>query len=118
MVKAGFECTGSASIKGRTTLADKSNNNGAARTIFESSQRALAEIGAVIVTFFLTPITYAHSSGWVRSYTAQYYGPEFLVPVDLAWMGIVVLSIYFSSRITVSTCLMMGGTALLLRLFA
>lgn len=99
-------------------MQNNSGNNSAARSIFETSQRALAELGAVIVTFFLTPIAYAHSSGWVRKYTAHYYGEEFIVPVDLAWMGIVVLTIFFSSRITVSTCLMMGSTTLLLRLFA
>lgn len=92
-----------------------SGDKSAARSIFETSQRALAEIGAVIVTFFLTPIAYAHTSGWVQKYTAHYYGAEFLIPIDLAWMGIVGLTIYFSSRITVSTCLMMGGTAIVLR---
>ena len=98
----------------QNNFGDKS----AARGIFETSQRALAEIGAVIVTFFLTPIAYAQTSGWVGKFTAHYYGEEFLVPVQLAWGGIVVLFIYFSSRITVSTCLMMAGTTILLRLFA
>ncbi|MBL4647303.1 MAG: hypothetical protein JKY99_12705 [Rhizobiales bacterium] len=98
-------------------MRNNSGNNAVARGIFETSQRALAEIGAVIVTFFLTPIAYAHSSGWVRKFTSHYYGEVFLVPVDLAWAGIVVLAIYFISRITVSTCLMVGSTALLLRLF-
>lgn len=87
----------------------------AARSIFESSQRALAELGAVIVTFFLAPIAFAHTRGWVLEYTSNYYGSDFVVFIDVAWMGIVGAVIFFISRITVSTCLMMGGAAIVMR---
>lgn len=87
----------------------------AARSIFESSQRALAELGAVIVTFFLAPIAFDHTQGWVLEYTSNYYGSDFVVFIGVAWMGIVGAVIFFISRITVSTCLMMGGAAIVMR---
>lgn len=91
------------------------NSKNAARSIFESSQRALAELGAVVVTFFLAPITFDHTKGWVLEYTLHYYGADFVGVIYFAWMAIVGAVIFFTSRITVTTCLMMGGTAIIMR---
>ena len=87
----------------------------AVRGIFMSSIEWLANIGAVVVTFFLTPIAYSHSMVWVGQFTRAYYGDELLGFVALAWGGIVVLFIYFVARMSLGTVLVMGGLAFALR---
>lgn len=87
----------------------------AARSVFMSSIEWLANIGAVVVTFFLTPIVYGYSMGWVAQFTRLYYGEELLGFVALTWGGIVVLFLFFIARMSLGTVLVMGGLTFAMR---
>lgn len=93
------------------------DHNAAARSIFMSSIEWLANIGAVAVTFFLTPLAYNASMGWVAKFTHENYGIGMIGPVSLIWGGIVVLFIFFTARMSLGTVLVMGGLTVAARIF-
>lgn len=91
------------------------NQSEAARSIFMSSIKGLANTGAVAASFFLTPIFYAQSVDWIRDFTARYYGHDFVGLVDLVWFALVALLTFFIARASVATLLVMGGLAIATR---
>ncbi len=88
------------------------SNKEATRSVFLSSIKGLANTGAVAAAFFLTPLFYSQTVGWIRSFTTVHYGAVWADLSDFAWFVIVALLTFFVARASVSTLLMMGGLAI------
>lgn len=88
----------------------------AARSIFTSSIKGLANVGAAGVAFFATPETYGATVGWVREFTARNYGYGWSDVTDIAWFLLLAFLTFFVARASVSTLLMVGGLAIASRL--
>ena len=95
--------------------SNSNNQSEAARSIFMSSVKGLANTGAVVATFFIAPLLYAQSVEWIRIVTARHYGPEWTDLSDIAWFVLVALLTFFVARASVSTLLVMGGLAVATR---
>ena len=91
------------------------NQNQAGRSIFMSSVTGLANVIAVVVAFFATPVVYQRTVGWVQSFTANHYGYGFEDITAFVWWLIVALLIFFGARASISTALVMGGLAIAAR---
>lgn len=87
----------------------------AARSIFMSSIKGLANTGAVAASFFMTPLLYAQSVDWIRAFTAKHYGHDLVGLTDLAWFALVALLTFFIARASMATLLVMGGLAIATR---
>ena len=87
----------------------------ATRNVFMSSIHGLANTLAVVVTFLGTPALYGRTIGWVQSYTASNYGYGMHDFVGLAWGCACAALVFFVSRASISTALVMGGLALATR---
>ena len=93
-----------------------SNKQGdATRSVFMSSVHGLANTLAVVVTFFLAPLMYGRTIYWVQSYTASNYGNGLEDLVALVWGCVCAALVFFVSRASISTALVMGGLALATR---
>ena len=91
------------------------NQNQAGRSIVMSSVTSLANVSAVVVAFFATPVAYQRTVGWVQSFTANHYGYGFEDITAFIWWLIVALLIFFFARASISTALVMGGLAIAAR---
>ncbi|MEM0929599.1 MAG: hypothetical protein AAFX52_11925 [Pseudomonadota bacterium] len=89
----------------------------ASQSTFMGSVKWLANMLAVIITFFLTPKAYSLTESFVIDYTSDHYGYGFEDITSFVWGIYLALTIFFFSRATVSTSLVMGGLALASRMF-
>ena len=97
---------------------NSNNKHGeATRNVFMSSIQGLANTLAVVVTFLGTPALYGRSIDWVQTYTASHYGYGLHDFVALAWGCACAALVFFVSRASISTALVMGGLAIATRLF-
>ncbi|GAK34630.1 hypothetical protein AQ1_02529 [alpha proteobacterium Q-1] len=87
----------------------------AGRSIFMSSVQGLANTLAVVVTFFGAPPLYSKSVGWIQSFTTQHYGYGFEDITSIIWGCTCAALIFFISRASISTALVMGGLAVATR---
>jgi len=87
----------------------------AGRSIFMSSVQGLANTLAVVITFMGAPPFYSKSIGWVQSFTIQHYGYGFQDLTAFAWGCVCAALIFFISRASISTALVMGGLAIATR---
>jgi len=90
----------------------KEKHSEASRSIFMGSMVGLANTGAVVATFFTAPLLYSVSVGWVADFASDHYGNGWVGIVDFTWFVLVALLVFFSSRASLSTTLVMGGLAL------
>ena len=95
--------------------SNSNNQSEAARSIFMSSVKGLANTGAVAAAFFLTPLLYGQSVGWIRDFTVRYYGHELAGLTDFVWFVLVALLTFFVARASMATLLVMGGLAVATR---
>ena len=91
------------------------NQSEAARSIFMSSIKGLANTGAVAAAFFLTPLFYGESVGLIRDFTADHYGEDLAGVTEFVWFVLVALLTFFTARASVATLLVMGGMAVATR---
>ncbi|WP_417681679.1 hypothetical protein [Roseibium sp.] len=96
----------------------KGERNQAAQSIIMSSATGLANVVAVIVTFFLTPLAYDVTGVWVRQFTAAHYAPDLVGLVDFLWGVLLVAVIFFVSRMTTGTLIIMGAITFIARFMA
>ena len=87
----------------------------AGRSIFMSSMTGLANTLAIIVTFVGAPPLYSKSIGWVHSFTIEHYGYGFEDVTAILWGCICAALVFFITRASISTALVMGGIALATR---
>ena len=93
------------------------NQKAAGQSIFVSSLFGLANTLAVIATFLGVPPLYGKTVGWVQSYTTAQYGGGLEDLIAFAWFVTCACLVFFVSRASISTALVMGGLALATRLF-
>jgi hypothetical protein len=89
----------------------------AGKSIFMSSVTGLANTLALVATFIGAPALYGRSVGWVQSFTAQHYGYGWEDLTAFFWFIICAALVFFISRASVSTALVMGGLAIATRMF-
>lgn len=87
----------------------------AGRSIFMSSIQGLANTLAIVVTFFGAPPLYSKSVGWIQGFTIQHYGSGFEDLTSIVWACVCGALVFFISRASISTALVMGGIALATR---
>ncbi len=89
----------------------------AGQSIFLSSVTGLANTLALVVTFIGAPTMYGKTIGWVQTFTANQYGHGWHDITAFCWFCICVCLVFFLSRASISTALVMGGLAVATRLF-
>ena len=98
-------------------MLNSKKHSEAGRSVFLSSVNGLSNVLAIVITFLGVPLLYGRSIDWVQKYTAQNYGYGWEDFTALIWFVICSALIFFISRASVSTALMMGGLAIATRLF-
>lgn len=88
----------------------------AGRSIFMSSVQGLANTLAVVITFVGAPPLYSKSIGWIQDFTIHHYGYGFEDLTAFAWGCVCAALVFFISRASISTALVMGGLAIATRL--
>lgn len=89
----------------------------AGQSIFMSSVQGLANLLAIICTFLGAPPMYSKTIGWVQGFTVQHYGYGWADITSLVWALICGGLVFFISRMSISTALVMGGLAIATRIF-
>ena len=85
------------------------------RSLFESSIYGLANVSAVAVTFLSVPLVYDYTINWISSFAATHYGDTAAGFASFGWFITCALFIFFLTRASLSTGLMIGGLALATR---
>ncbi|WP_019962317.1 hypothetical protein [Woodsholea maritima] len=83
-----------------------------AKTPFMKSVEGLANVLALIATYLGTPPLHRATSGFIQRYTAENYGEMLADPASFVWFCLVAASVFFISRATLSTAIVMGGLML------
>ncbi len=89
----------------------------AAQSLYEKSVRLIAEIAAIVISFFASGPLYSMSVDWVVGFAQRQYGEGFDPLIEIFWFIIVGLSTYAFARATVATLIIVGGTAIMVRIF-
>ena len=92
-------------------------HNAAGQSIFMSSVTGLANTLAVVTTFIGAPPLYGRTVGWVQGFAANNYGSGFEDITAFTWGVVCACLVFFISRASISTALVMGGLALATRIF-
>ncbi len=95
----------------------KNQTGSPAKSLYEKSVRLIAEIGAVVVSFFATGPLYSLSVNWVVGFAQKQYGHGWETLTEIFWFLVVSLSIYAFARATVATLITVGGFALWAKFF-
>lgn len=84
----------------------------AGQSIFMSSVQGLANTLAVVTTFMGAPPLYSKTIVWMQGFTANHYGYGFEDLTAFGWGVVCACLVFFISRASISTALVMGGLAL------
>jgi len=87
----------------------------AGRSIFMSSIQGLANTLALLITFLGAPPFYSNTIGWVQVFVVRHYGYGVESVTVIVWGGVCAALVFFISRASISTALVMGGIALATR---
>ncbi len=96
-------------------LNTKKQYSQASQSIFMSSITGLANILAVVVTFLGAPPLYGKTVDWITQYTAENYGYGWEDVTSFVWFLLCAGIVFFVSRASISTALVMGGLAVATR---
>ncbi|MFN3224727.1 MAG: hypothetical protein ACE360_00560 [Hyphomicrobiales bacterium] len=88
------------------------------KSVYVTSLEWFANVAAVAVTFFWTPMLMNWSHPFIRDFTLNNYPRELLVPVEFAWFFILGGLVFFISRASLALVLIGAGLALFMRFFA
>jgi uncharacterized membrane protein len=88
-----------------------------AKGLFQKSVKLISELAAIVVSFFLTGPLFTFSVPFVSAFARDQYGEGIDGLVEIFWFVIIGLGTYAIARATVATLIMVGGTALMVRLF-
>ena len=99
----------------RQSLFNQQKYQQAGQSIFMSSITGLANLIAAVVTFLGTPPLYSNTVDWVQRFTALHYGYGWQDITAVAWFLICAGIVFFVSRASISTALIMGGLAIATR---
>ena len=89
----------------------------AGQSIFMSSMTGLANVLALVETFFGTGPLYTKTVDWIYRFAAQNYGYASADLVSLIWGAICAALIFFIARASISTALVMGALTIAMRVF-
>jgi hypothetical protein len=98
-------------------MFDNQKHKAAGQSIFMSSVTGLANTLAVVTTFMGAPPLYGGTVGWVQDFTSNHYGYGFEDLTAFVWGVVCAALVFFISRASISTALVMGGLALATRIF-
>lgn len=98
-------------------MFDNAKHKAAGQSIFMSSVTGLANTLAVLTTFMGAPPLYGSTVGWVQEFTSNNYGYGYEDITAFAWGVTCAALVFFISRASISTALVMGGLALATRIF-
>ncbi len=98
-------------------MFDNAKHKAAGQSIFMSSVTGLANTLAVVTTFLGAPPLYGKTVSWVQEFTTKYYGYGFDDMTAFIWGVVCASLVFFISRASISTALVMGGLALATRIF-
>lgn len=87
----------------------------ASQNIFMNSMMGLANVLAIIITLFGAPPLYTRTIGWVQGVVATHYGYGFGDLVSLGWAVLCGCLVFFISRASIGTALVMGAVVLATR---
>lgn len=87
-------------------------------SFFMRSMEGFANVVALIVAFLLTPPLWSSTVGWISAYAENQYGAGMGGIASLIWGVLMAMLIYYSSKATIGTALMMGALGLAMRLLA
>lgn len=90
----------------------------AGQNVFMSSAHGLANMLAIIATFFGTPPVYSASKDWIQDFASSHYGDGYVDIATFAYGICLAATIFFISRMTISTALMSAALMLLMRFAA
>ncbi|MEM6537379.1 MAG: hypothetical protein AAF668_06575 [Pseudomonadota bacterium] len=93
------------------------NGYGAGRSIFTSSVIGLANTLAIVITFLGAPQLYGRTIEWVQAFTVNAYGRGWEDITAFCWFVVCLCLVFFVSRASISTALVMGGLAIANRVF-
>jgi hypothetical protein len=88
----------------------------AGRNVFMSSIQGLANVLAFAAALLLTPKLHGWSVEWVVDYVTAMYGRGLDDLTSLVWFATLGLTVFFTSRATIGTALVLGGLAVITRL--
>ena len=98
-------------------MLSNEKHKAAGQSIFMSSVTGLANTLAVVTTFIGAPPLYGKSVGLVQDFTSNNYGHGYEDITAFAWGITCAALVFFISRASISTALVMGGLALATRMF-
>lgn len=95
----------------------KTNKNykEASRSIFMSSMFWFANVAALVVTFFSVQPAFNATRGLIEHFTASQYGYEWVEPVMWFWWAAVAAILFFITRASLATLIVMGAFAIAVR---
>ncbi len=79
----------------------------ASQSIFMSSMTGLANVLALVSAFVGTPWLHSNTIGWVMNFIVSNYGYGFEGLTNVVWFLICAAFVFFVSRATVSTAIVM-----------
>lgn len=91
------------------------DHHGKRQQVFMSSVEWLANLFALLATFFLTPEIHGRTVDWIVNYTASRYGAGFEDLTSFGWFVMTGLLVFFTARATLATAIVAGGLALATR---
>ncbi|KCZ61425.1 hypothetical protein [Hyphomonas atlantica] len=89
----------------------------AGQSIFMGSVVGLANTLAAVATFIGAPPLYGRTVEIVQDFTSNNYGHGYQDVTAFAWGVVCAALVFFVSRASISTALVMGGLALASRMF-
>ncbi len=96
-------------------FSQRPGGENSANKMFTGSVEGFANVVAVIAAFLGTPPLHRVSAGFIQDYTAAEYGEWLAEPVSFVWFCLIAAAVFFISRATLSTALVMGGLMLAAR---
>ncbi|MCF8467278.1 MAG: hypothetical protein K9G33_07730 [Sneathiella sp.] len=98
-------------------MFNQAQHKQAGQSIFMSSMKGLANVLAVVCTFFGTGPLYSRTVDWVVRFAASNYGPASADIASVLWGLICAVLIFFIARASISTALVMGALTIATRIF-
>lgn len=98
-------------------MLSNEKHKAAGQSIFMSSITGLANTLAVVTTFIGAPPLYGSTVDMVQDFTSNNYGYGYEDLTAFAWGVTCAALVFFVSRASISTALVMGGLAIATRMF-
>ena len=98
-------------------MLSNEKHKAAGQSIFMSSVTGLANTLAVVTTFIGAPPLYGRTVTIVQDYTSNNYGYGYEDLTAFIWGVTCAALVFFISRASISTALVMGGLAVATRMF-